>query len=71
MIDAEKVSRTIQRIVDHLVRGDYAAVESLTARQRLSASEIEGAIADYGRRLIPPPPGTGPRSVVEIEGSKS
>lgn len=33
MIDAEKAARTIQLVVDHLIRGDYAAVETLTATQ--------------------------------------
>lgn len=70
MIDAAQLSRTIQRVVDHLIRGDYAAVEVLTAGQRLNAGEIERAITDYGRRLVPPPADAGPRSVVEIEGSK-
>ena len=69
MIDAEKASRTIQRVVDYLIRGDYAAIEGLTSRQRLSGIEIEQAIAEYGRRLVPLPPNSGPRSVVEIESS--
>lgn len=69
MIDAEKASRTIQGVVDKLIRGDYAAVETLTAGQRLSAREMEHAIAEYGRRLVPPPPDSSPRSVVEIEAS--
>jgi hypothetical protein len=69
MIDAQKVSRTIKGLLDHLIRGDYATVENLTKGQRLSADEIERAIAGYGRRLVPPPPHTPPRSVVEIEES--
>lgn len=69
MIDAEKLARTIHRIVELLVRGDYAAVETLTAGQRLTAGEIEQAINDYGRRLVPLPPASSARSVVEIEGS--
>jgi hypothetical protein len=69
MIDAGKLSRTIQRVVDHLISGDYPAVEALTAGQRLNAGEIERAITDYGRRLVPPPADDGPRSVVEMEGS--
>lgn len=69
MIDAGKLSRTIQRVVGHLIGGDYAAVEALTAGQRLNAGEIAQVIADYGRRLVPLPADSDPRSVVEIEGS--
>lgn len=69
MLDQGKLSRTIQRVMGHLVRGDYAAVEALTAGQRLNASEIAQAIADYGRQLVLPPGGSDPRSIVELEGS--
>jgi hypothetical protein len=69
MIDTEKAARTIQRIIDPLIRGDYAAVETLTAGRTLSANEIEHAIAEYGRRVVPPPPNSAPRSVVETEAS--
>lgn len=69
MIDADKLSRTIQRLMGHLVRGDYAAVETLTAGQRLSADQIEHAIAEYGRRLVAPPSDISPRSIVETEAS--
>jgi len=70
MIDAVKVSRTIQDLLDRLIRGDYAAAEALTGGNRLSAAEIEGAIAEYGRRLVAPPADSSPRSVIDIEGSE-
>jgi hypothetical protein len=69
MIDAAKLSHTIQHVVDHLIRGEYAAVEALTAGQRLNAGEIARAITDYGRQLVSPPADERPRSVVEIESS--
>lgn len=68
MLEPTKLSRTIQRVVDHLVRRDYAAVEALTAGQRLSAADIAQVIAEYGRQLVPPPVDSDPRSVVELEG---
>jgi hypothetical protein len=69
MLDARKLSRTIQHVVGQLVRGDYAGVEALTGGQRLRAGEIAQAITDYGRRLVLPPADSAPRSVVDIEGS--
>jgi hypothetical protein len=71
MLDSRKLSRTIQHVVGQLVRGDYAGVEAMTGGQRLNANEIARAITDYGRRLVLPPPDSGPRSVVEIEGASS
>lgn len=69
MIDLEKATRTIQILVNHLIRGDYDEAERLTQGKIFSASEIETAIADYGRRLVSPPPTSTPRSVVEVQGS--
>jgi hypothetical protein len=69
MIDPVKASLTVQRVLNFLVRGDYWAVDRITDGQRLSASDIEHAIAEYGRRLVHPPLDGLLRSVVEIEGS--
>ena len=69
MLDPAKLARTVGRVIGDLVRGDYAAVEGFTGAERLTADQIAQAISDYGRRLVLPPEASGPRSVVEIEGS--
>src|SRR5262249_53892828 len=52
MFDQEKLSRTLERLVGYLVRGDYAGAEALTQARRLNRSEIRQAIAEYGRHLV-------------------
>lgn len=69
MIDTGKLSRTIQHVVDLLVRHEYSALEALTRGRRLNADEIEQAVTDYGRRLASPSVDGLPRSVVPIEGN--
>lgn len=44
----------VRVIVDLLVRGEYATVEAVTGGKRLNAGELERAVADYGRTLVPP-----------------
>jgi len=46
---------TIRDVVDLLARGDYLAVERLSAGIRLTAQEMAAAINAYGRHLIVPP----------------
>ena len=70
MLDSGKLSRTIEHVMGLAVNGDYVGLETFTRGQRLTANDIGAAIADYGRRLVAPPRNIGPRSVVEIEGSK-
>jgi hypothetical protein len=56
--------------VELLVRGEYAALETMTRGRRLSAAELRGAVEDYGRRLILPPEDEWSQlDVVEITGS--
>ena len=46
----------VRVVVDLLVRGEYGAIEKLTRGVRLSASELESSIRNYGRTLVPPGP---------------
>lgn len=43
------------RIVEMLARKDYAGVESLSRGIRLTASQIEDGIREYGRTITQPP----------------
>jgi hypothetical protein len=43
-------------IASALVARDYAAIETLTRRRRLSAEAMTTAVNQYGRTLIMPPP---------------
>lgn len=51
----EQLKQPIQHIIEYLVAGKYAELETLTKGRRLSAQEIAKAINDYGRRLVLPP----------------
>jgi hypothetical protein len=44
----------IRTVVDLLVRGEYETLERMTRGQRMSADQIEGAVAEYGRTLTRP-----------------
>ena len=71
MLDQPKLQRTLARVGELAVAGDYEALERLTKGRRLAAEELREAVNDYGRRLVSPPEGgwTG-RSIVEIEGAE-
>jgi len=45
----------IRGVVELLARGEYPAVERLSAGIRLTAQEMAAAINEYGRHLIVPP----------------
>ena len=51
----EHLIQPIRQVIEHLVAGKYAELESLTGRQRRSAQEIAEAISGYGRQLVLPP----------------
>ena len=51
-----RIRRTIKRIIEMLVEGDYRGVEAMTNGIRLRADYIESGVVDYGKRLIYPPP---------------
>lgn len=48
--------RAVKDTVSLLVNGRYDELESLTNGVRLSATELETGIREYGRRLVIPPP---------------
>jgi hypothetical protein len=49
--------RDVTRRVVHLLSSrDYHALEALSHGERLSASEMAAAVAEYGRTLVDPPP---------------
>jgi hypothetical protein len=61
----------VRVVMDLLVRGEYAAVESIRRGRRLSAGELQSAVETYGRRLIHLPGAERPLlEVVEIAGSE-
>jgi hypothetical protein len=51
VVDAVKLS------IGLLVESKYDELEAVTNRERLSSEQIESAIVEYGRQLIPPPIG--------------
>ncbi len=51
----ERLKEPVRQVIDHLVAGKYAELETLTNADRLSAKEMAKAISDYGRELVLPP----------------
>ena len=54
----------IRIVVDLIVRREYAAAEAVTRGLRLSARDLQRAVEEYGRRVVPP--GDGWWSTVEL-----
>lgn len=68
---AALIARTLQRVVELLVRQDYAALERLSSGVRLTAAEIESGIIDYGRSLVMPPPEAFRNAdIIPVRGSR-
>jgi hypothetical protein len=62
----------VREIVTLLCRGDYYAVEQLTAGERLSAGELAQAVDDYPGTLQPPPSWeAAPLDVVPVTSADS
>jgi hypothetical protein len=60
----------VRRIVEHLVRGEYARVVEDAAVSRLTADDLRGAISDYGKTLVMPPDSMIPQmDVVTVTGT--
>jgi len=55
----------VRAVVDQLVRGDYDGVEQRSDGNRLSAAELEKAVAEYGRKLTQP--GSGWWDTVDVD----
>jgi len=51
----ELLRRPACQVIELLVKGKYAEIETLTRGSRLNAQEMANAIRDYGRQLIAPP----------------
>jgi hypothetical protein len=58
------IESEVSDVVAMLVRGDYDAVVRRSDGKRLTAAELEQAVADYGRTLTQP--GTGWWDTVEV-----
>ncbi len=48
------IEAAIRVLVDLLVRQEYLTIERLSRGRRLTAAELESAVADYGRTVAPP-----------------
>lgn len=60
----------VATVVDLLVDGDYESLETMSRGRRMSASDLQGAVADYGRTLVPlPPEALESLDVVAIDGA--
>jgi hypothetical protein len=51
----ERLKDPVLKVIEHLVAGEFAELESLTNGRRLNAQEIGKAVTDYGRKLVLPP----------------
>jgi hypothetical protein len=50
-----KLLPVVQQVIRLLVAHQYHELEALTGGERLSATEIRTAVAEYGRHLVEPP----------------
>jgi hypothetical protein len=67
----EKLREPVSQIINLLVAGKYAELETQTHGVRLTANEIARAVADYGKKLVlPPHDGYELMNVVEIKNAK-
>ena len=51
----EQLREPIGRVINLLVECKYPELEALTNGVRLKASDMDRAISEYGRKLVPPP----------------
>jgi len=67
----EQLKESVRQVITYLVAGKYAELETLTRGVRLNAKDMATAVADYGRKLIPPPDdGFGLMNVVEVKNAR-
>lgn len=59
--------RCVSHVVDLLIRRCYSEIEQLSKGKRLSASELEGAIAEYGGTLVHAPAGSTSVEFIRVE----
>ena len=63
----DKIQKTARRLVTMLAAHDFAGLESWSKGVRLTQSEMEAAIREYGRTLVVPPDRTIPElDVVKV-----
>jgi hypothetical protein len=66
-----RIVKVVDQVITLLATAQYDAAAKLSHRKRLSAREIRGAIAQYGRRLIIGPPEQLEKiDAIEIRDSK-
>jgi hypothetical protein len=51
----EQLINSVRGVIDLLVAHKYTKLEALTNGVHLKASDMDRAITEYGRRLVPPP----------------
>jgi hypothetical protein len=67
----DRLKQPVRQVIEHLVTGSFADLETLTRGQRLSAQEMAKAISDYGRKLVlPPDDAFGLMDVVEVRNAQ-
>jgi hypothetical protein len=60
----------VERLVALLARGEYEQVHTMAPRSRVSASQMRASVVEYGRTLVPLPPGAQNLiDYVVVEGS--
>lgn len=63
------VESAVRLVVQLLVDRRYVELESLSARNRLTADQIEKSVQEYGRTLVfPPDKAFRSMDVIEVEG---
>jgi hypothetical protein len=56
-MSSELLEPVVRFVVSQLVEGGYADAVRNCTTSRLTADDLAGAIRDYGRTLVEPPPG--------------
>lgn len=54
-IDLTKLRATVSALTDRLAHGDYDGLCRLAPESRIQPADLERAVAEYGRHLIPLP----------------
>ncbi len=68
----DKIKLIVRQIIDWLAAGDFENIVRCTKGIRMSGTEIESAVQDYGRTVsIPPESAFNLMDVVEVKGGKS
>lgn len=57
----------VNTVLSLLVAGEFCEIERMSGGKRMSASDLEDAVRDYGRTLVIPPSGEFKIDEVELE----